>query len=322
MKSIIFDTDIGGDSDDITALDLLISAHKNNECCLLGVTYSARDKYGPGCIRSILRQHGVPGIPVGSRPYIEDCCYGYAKAVAECYPDTALSDTENAVKLMRKLLAENSDVIIVATGSIYNISMLLKSEPDEYSPLDGMSLVREKVPEFAVMAGNFTHQNCNSPVQNAITEDGTILPVPECNVNLDPAESVYFFENCPVPCVLIPWEVGVNVMTAKPVIELGGRDNPDSLGYLTVNHINGSHGWDPITAYYAVYGARPNLYLTSPGNVKCNENPKAGITLGIPGWHTVTDFVTGEGNFRIAFNSIPKNELADVIDKLIMRLFD
>lgn len=308
MKNIIFDTDIGGDSDDITALDLLISAHKNNECRLLGVTYSAFNDYAPGCIRSILRQHGVPEIPVGTRPYKPGWNDSYSKAVAEMYPDTAKIDTMDSVSLIRKLISENQSVTIVATGSLYNISMLLKSGPDTYSSLNGMDLVREKVDEFAVMAGNFSHQNCNTPMQHAICEDGSLKPVSEYNVTVDPMESVAFFRDCPVPCVLIPWEVGVDMITAKPVIDLGGRNNPDSLGYIMAGHINGNHSWDPLTAYYAVYGARPYLYLTCSGSVRCTED-------------SLTDFLPGNGNFRIAYNSVPKEELAEVLNGLIMRLF-
>lgn len=322
MKNIIFDTDIGGDSDDITALDVLISAHKNGECNLIGVTYSVHNKYGAGCIRAILRQHGVPEIPVGSRPYTEGCEGGYAQPVAELYPDTALTETENAVSLMRRLLVQYGEVTIVATGSIYNLAMLLKTGADGYSPLDGVSLVREKVCEFAVMAGNFSHQDCFAPLDGAIAEDGTVLPVPECNVNLDAAESCYFFENCPVQCVLIPWEVGIDVITAKPVIDIGGRNNPDSLGYITAGHINGSQGWDPITAFYAVYGAKPYLYLSSPGRIVCYTDEKAGLRLGIKEWQTVTDFVPcSDGLYRVAFNSVPKKELAEIINIRIMRLF-
>lgn len=82
MKKIIFDTDIGGDCDDVMALDVLLSAHKCGECELLGVTYCEKSRNAPACIYAICRQHGFADIPIGRVPIKEN-----EKCILECAAD-------------------------------------------------------------------------------------------------------------------------------------------------------------------------------------------------------------------------------------------
>ena len=60
-------------------------------------------------------------------------------------------------KLYRKLLAESPDksVTIASIGFVTSLSRLLQSGPDEYSPLNGVELVRKKVKELYAMGGVF-----------------------------------------------------------------------------------------------------------------------------------------------------------------------
>jgi len=314
VKSIIFDTDLGGDCDDVMALDLLLSADRNGECRLLGVTYSADAAAAVPCIHAILRQHGRAGLPIG-RPAADpvdgsesDC---YASVVAERFSYDGAPDYENApaaASLMRRLISEaERKVVIVATGFLTNLAALLRSGPDEYSPLGGLELVREKVSEIAVMAGNFSHINCIAPAK--VGEDNEIEAVGEWNVLCDIEAARYFFENCPVPVVVLPFEAGIDMITGAPMASHGGRELPDSLSFIAHGSEKGRHSWDPATALYAVYGAKPWFYLSSPGRV----------TVRADG---VTDFTpTSDGQCRILECALPKSGIAEKIDELVMRLF-
>ena len=306
MKNIIFDTDIGGDCDDVMALDVLLAAHKAKECKLLGTVYSWKCADAPYGMHAISAYYGCGNIPVGSRAPVPDYKDCYSRPVKNAFPTEAKCEVHDAVRLMRRLLTENEDVTIVATGSFYNIAKLLQSEPDDISPLDGRALVKARVREFAIMAANFSHQNGLKPQAWCVDEENRIRPERECNICLDLEETKYFFENCPVDVVLSPFEMGFKLITGAPMVKSGKGIAPDSLAYVTHGSPEGRDSWDPITAYYAVYGAKPYMYLTAPGTVRIiGEN---------------TDFIPGEGNTRILYAAVPDEELARVIDESMLRL--
>lgn len=60
-------------------------------------------------------------------------------------------------KLYRKLLVSHPDhsVKIISIGFVSSLVQLLESEPDEYSPLNGVELVAQKVHSLYVMGGKF-----------------------------------------------------------------------------------------------------------------------------------------------------------------------
>ena len=60
-----------------------------------------------------------------------------------------------AANLYRMILASQPDhsVSIVTTGYLNNLKALLQSGPDQYSPLNGMDLVRKKVKLWSCAGG-------------------------------------------------------------------------------------------------------------------------------------------------------------------------
>lgn len=308
MRKYIFDTDLGGDCDDVMALDLLMAADKAGEGKLLGVTYSYIAPLAPGCIRALLRWQGL-GLPVGACPAQEGFEDFYSRAVCEAFPKEAEGDTEEAVALLRRLIAGEDRVTLVVTGSLTNMAALLKSAPDEYSPLDGMALVKERVEEFAVMAANFSHQSGMDPLPEAVQPDGSLLPMPEGNVNLDLKATVDFFALCPVKVAVSPFELGYRMITGAPMCRTGAGKTPDSLSYLTHGSVNGQHSWDPATAYYALYGASPWMYKTMPGTVIIDEKG-------------FSHFRVGEGNHVLLYPASSKEAFAAEMDRRVMRLYD
>lgn len=315
-KKIIFDTDLGGDCDDVMALDLLLSADKADECSLIGVTYSADCATSPSCIYAILSQHGRADIPVGRAPIPEGkktVSDVYSTKVVNAFPESKAvnyDNTPDACKLLRKLLTENEHVTLVVTGFLTNIAALLESTGDEISALDGISLVKEKVDEIAVMGCNFSHQNGINPAPELINEDGTIHAVAEWNIYCDIPAAQKVFDLSPVSVVSSPFELGFRMYTGAPMCAHGDGKLPDSLCFKVHGSINGRDSWDPATALYGIYGNKPYFYKTAPGRIKIKDDGTAHFNTENGGIHYVIEC------------AVPQSEVAAQIDRLVMRLFE
>lgn len=263
MKKIIFDTDIGGDCDDAGALAIIHSAVKRGKAELLAVTVSTRDPWAPACADAINRyyRHIVPiGLcersPQGD-PTMAEFLERYGKHIAENYENeylpkpvecTMCGDAkypEEALSLMRRTLAQNKGgkVTLVVVGSCLNLASLIESEGDEFSSMTGLELIGTKVDRVVLMGGNFD------------------VETPEYNIKTDIGSAKTVFEKCPVPIYISHFDVGLRVMSGGLLLEKelqkaeGGEllENPAAESYRF--HVGGKrHSWDPIAAFYAIYG--------------------------------------------------------------------
>ena len=315
VKKVIFDTDLGGDCDDVMALDLLLAADRHHECELIGISYSSVDRTGIPCIHAILRQHGYAHLPLGrlTIPEGREPIDFYATAVAEAFPDPdapTYDSTPDAVRFLRSLLSQNDNVTLIVTGFLTNLANLLQSPPDDISPLDGVSLVKEKVDEIALMACDFRHLSGISPNASDIREDGSLAPQKEYNIMLDIPAAQKTFALCPVPIVCSPFELGFRMISGKPMVDHGAGNTPDSLSFIRYGAQNGRDSWDPATALYGVYGARPWYYLSAPGTIRIDDN-------GISDFSPQPD-----GLHRLLLAARTKEEIAAELDRLVMRLFE
>lgn len=316
-KKIIFDTDLGGDCDDVVALDLLLSAHKAGECSLIGVSYSYTTRTSVGCIHAILKQHGCADIPIARMDIpagIKEYPGTYATPVVDKFGDKntpTYDNTEEAVHFLRRLLAENTGVTLVVTGSMSNLCGLIASPADDLSPLSGIELMKRSVAEVAVMGCNFWHENASNPDPNYIAADGTLNPVCEWNIFCDIPGARYAFDNCPVPLVCSPFELGFNMFSGGDMCRHGKGEAPDSLSLLV--HGAGEHGqhsWDPATALYGIYGARPWFYKTVQGRIIIDEKGVAHFDSLHGGQHCIIQC------------AMPREAVGKAIDEKIARLFD
>ncbi|MFA6949028.1 MAG: nucleoside hydrolase, partial [Eubacteriales bacterium] len=268
MKHIILDTDLGCDCDDVYALALLSRSHLDNKCSLDGVASSAPFPASPGAIRSILDHYGLSDIAAGRLGVHADGYYSegrdfYAQAVTDAFPPSSVSFTESA-ELLRSLLAHAAaPVTLCVIGTLTNMSALLGSRGDEISPLDGVSLVREKVERAYIMAGDFTHVGSVS------------VPTAEWNVKLDIPAAQKFFDEFPCHVTVIPFELGVNVITGGAYVSKFGGSSPVSAAYIAHGSTAGRSSWDPITAYAAVYDGSERfgkLFARRHGDISVNAD--------------------------------------------------
>ena len=143
--NIIFDTDMGGDCDDVGALFILHGAVERGEAKLLATMGCiSADAIAP-CLDAINTWFGRPEIPVGT---LKDSGFlvgpHYTAEITRRFPHRFASgnDYPDAVTLYRQVLAKQPDrsVVVVAIGPLRNLANLLKSGPDAASPLGGEAL--------------------------------------------------------------------------------------------------------------------------------------------------------------------------------------
>jgi len=306
-RNIIFDTDIACDCDDVIALCLLCAAHKRGECKFLAVTSSMPSKGAMLCTLSIIGEYGLDGIPAYNMtdpekeyyPKHHDTdVYGIKTAdrFYESHADKSQLMPENPVKALRRMLADSDEKItLVATGPLYNIGRLLDSKADEVSPLDGVSLVREKVELLAVMGGNF---------ENTLKDYPEIFA--EWNIRCDIKAAQTTVDKCPVKTVFLPFEAGYDMITGAENVKKYGEDRPSSYSFICHGSRNGRHSWDPATALYAIYGEYGCFEESPAGTISINDNG-------------ITSFAECENGLHHFLRlTKPKAEIAAIIDRLII----
>ncbi len=274
MRKFILDTDIGVDCDDAAAIAMTLNYQKAGKCQLLAITASSARKGATSAIQAICKYYGVDDMPIGkmSAPALAcDLENNYSLAVMEKYGE--YESSISAVELMRKTLTEEKEKIsLIAIGPLSNIRCLLQSEGDEYSPLSGKDLVKEKVDCLYLMGGAF-----------AENYDGVRLPkreiFSEWNILQDIPSARYVAENFPCKMLYCPHETGNSVYT-----ELGKGENPVWYSMLSYaknkeNNLTGEGfrrmSWDPITCMVAIDGVEPFYSTSKPGRIVIDEK---GIT--------------------------------------------
>lgn len=261
MRKFIIDTDIGADADDVVALGYLLKKGNSGLCEVSAVTIcSAREK-AENCVYSVLNEYGKSDIPVGKydgTPLGCDKNDNYAADMA-----TAGVKTRNAVKLMRKVLAENDKTDIICIGPMVNLEGLLKSVADEFSPLSGIELVKEKVGKTFVMAFSFEER----------AEDFA-----EWNVEQSVSSAKYVVENYPSEIMFFPSEVGAKVDfylknafgTVRQSLELFFEKIDLRSGKNYVYDPERTRPcWDPLTVYAAFNES--DLVFSEAGNIIVDE---------------------------------------------------
>jgi inosine-uridine nucleoside N-ribohydrolase len=319
--AVIFDTDMFGDIDDVLALAMLHALQDRGEVRLLAVTISTDYKSCAPFVDAIETYYGHGDIPIGT---VRDGVTGektwqkfpptilqtnYTKYISELkVPDgtlefphrlTAESDVPEAVSLLRKTLAAQSDgsVVMIQVGFSTNLARLLRSKPDSISALNGVELVRHKVRLLSVMAGWFNG------------EDGKLLdhPKPEFNLVLDVPSAQFLFANWPTPIVDSGFEIGASMLLkgsdidrkfaypqSNPVVKTYRYTDPIFRSAETPPGALHDHPTFDLTA--VLYGARPDdgyFSLSESGKITVFADGSSHFEASASGRHrylTITPF--------------------------------
>ena len=218
QPKIIFDTDIGGDADDLGALAMLHNYVKSGDCELLAIMNWTTDEFAVPSIDAINRYYLHPDIPIGTRKDgTQTLKANYNKVIADNFQyKLTYNDVPDAVELYRKILASNTDksVTIIAVGPLLNIQRLIQSKPDANSPLSGAKLISKKIKEFVIMGGHFPKG------EN------------EWNFNGDmPGVTKFVIENLNVPIIFSGFELGVQIKTGEEFNNID-KNTPLYQGFL------------------------------------------------------------------------------------------
>ena len=223
---IIFDTDHGGDADDLGALVMLHNLHNRGECELLAVMSWSTEQYVIPAMDAVNRYYGNPDIPMGVRSHgTHFTDWNYNKPVADALPwELKNTDVPLAVDLYREILAENEDnsITIVTVGPLANIRDLLMSEPDQFSDLSGKELIEKKVKKFVIMGGRFPSGDWEWNFYGGM-----------------PGVTRYVLENLTVPVVFSGFEIGMVVHTGPRFHEL----DPGHPLYVGYKHFSKYASW-------------------------------------------------------------------------------
>lgn len=252
--SIIFDTDIAPDYDDVGAMALLHAFADMGKAKILATMSSNAFQTTAPAISVLNTYFNRPGIPIGITKTAlpnKDCSQQWAQAIISKYPHALKSNDEamDAVKLYRKILSSQPDksVTIVSVGFFTNLAGLLNSKSDEYSKLSGMALVKKKVKRLVSMAAR-------------IDKDGKSGY--EFNVMVDAAASQKVFADWPTPVTISGFEIGEKILTGIRLINNETIQNSPvkdafQIALAKDNNKLGRNSWDETAVLVAVLGIEP-----------------------------------------------------------------
>lgn len=265
---IIFDTDMESDVDDVGALAMLHSFADKGEVEVLATISSSLNPWSAPVIDVINTYYGRPDIPIGNVT-----TFGvfrnsvFAKIISENFPqDIGLGNrVTDAVEVYRKVLSSQPDssIVIVSVGYLTNLSNLLNSQPDKFSPLTGKQLVSRKVKYYVCMGGRF-------PLQQDPAKWGNFKP--------DPHSAIHVIKDWPTPIIHTVGGVFSNAIHTGKILfepEYNDKDNPVSEAYrifLKGWNRNYHHSSDLISVYVAVRGHQPYFKLREKGGFHIFED--------------------------------------------------
>lgn len=262
-RTVIFDTDWWTDCDDCVALKLLL---KSDEVQLKGININAFLDSSPYSVELFLSQYGRGNIPVSvdknAKDYPDAPKKSYQSKIIDAFSKGGYKSADNyetSVKFYRRLLSsldEKADII--AVGFQNSIADLLLSEGDEFSPLNGVELCREKVGKLWAMAGKWNE------------DGGKEYNVANAPRSREAAKIVS--EKFPCPITYLGFEVGESVITGGTEA-IGDERDALALAMKAHGSEKGRCSWDPMTALLAVIGDEEKAgYEMVYGNFSFDEN--------------------------------------------------
>jgi len=306
--SLIFETDMGNDTDDALALDMLYKYTDMELINFLGVSTNKDSPYSIEFLDLMNTWYGYPKLPMGKITKGVDCendainfaketCLYEEKGVspfARTYKD--YGNIPESPQFYRALLAKqpNQSVVIVSVGFSTNLSRLLDTPPDQFSPLTGKELVAQKVKLLSMMAGH-------TQMESGFKEYNVVKDIPA-------AQKV--FNKWPTPIVVSPFEVGIAAMIPASFFET----HPD---YATPHPLKIAYDsympqpydrptWDLTSVLFAVEGADKYFNVSEKGRFEVDDEGQ-------------TRFVPDE-NGNHAYLSVNSEQIENVKNRIITLL--
>ncbi|MDR3626820.1 MAG: nucleoside hydrolase, partial [Ignavibacteriaceae bacterium] len=248
---VIFDTDMGGDYDDVGAITVLHALADSGYANILATVASVKYE-GVASVLDIFNTYfkrpGIPiGVPKGTALETKDWQHWTDTILAKyTYSVKSNKDVPDPVTIYRKILASQPDksVTIVTVGFYTNLANLLKSKPDQYSPLTGKELIKRKVKQLVSMAGKYPSGR-------------------EYNLFADSVSSKFVCRNWPARIVFDGFEIGEKIKTGLPLIRNEKIQNSPVRDVFSLcipkakEDEFGRMSWDEVAVLVAIKGYKP-----------------------------------------------------------------
>ncbi|KAJ4990568.1 inosine/uridine-preferring nucleoside hydrolase [Stagonosporopsis vannaccii] len=269
-KTIIIDTDLLDFVDDPLAIGLANIFQKRHEAVIVGIASSVFSRYVPPAIDAINTYYGHGDIPIAIQKPVDNTTRNptfpqeneYLTGLTFNFPQDIEdgSNTTYPVILYRKLLASSPDhsVTVANIGFHDNLYNLLRSPPDDISPLSGRDLVRRKVVEHVVQ-GN--------PNGTSFNFEGN-----------DPKFAQFVLTHWPGLVTYVPDAIGSTVLFgSRLTTELNTTKNPVAYAAAKSIGVGKVHeSWDSTAIYYAVRGLESVYrFERDRGEIRFHENGTA-----------------------------------------------
>lgn len=307
-RSIIVDTDIGPDCDDVGALVVLYTYAKKYNIPIAGVINCTSNPYGAGAIDIIGKYCGCENTPVGmwsGEGFLwDETTMQYNKYLSEqfntIYKPVGNSKVENSLDLYRRILAnaEDKSIVIVTIGPLNTISELLSSKGDAISPEDGRTLIEKKVHAVVTMAG------CTSCKQR------------EYNIVCDGDAAANFINNMPVPVIYSGVELGGKIDSGfdSDSIPDNADENPVYLSYKMYTEFRKMQPWfnksyDLTAVHFAFEGEGEYYKLSDCGSMLIDRSE-----------NDATEFVLDEnGNSYYMVNNCSVEKISNDFSQMLRK---
>ena len=271
---------MGNDIDDAVALDMLYKYMDDGQINLLAECVNKNSPYSTEFLYLTNHWYGYPDIPIGRVENGIDSNHdsgNYTEIVSQMKDEQDLpifqrpifsnDSLPEAVSLYRKLLSEQPDssVVLISVGFSTNIAKLLNSAADDYSPLSGKELIRQKVTLLSMMAGSFGD-----------------YPLTEYNVVKDIPSAQAIANEWPTHIIYTPFEIGKQVMYQAETIEQG-------LAWCSLHPLSEAYkNYMPMPYNREMWDAVATLYAIEPSDTYFTLSPWGDVHVDDEGFTTFT----------------------------------
>jgi inosine-uridine nucleoside N-ribohydrolase len=264
--TVIFDTDIGSDIDDVFALAMLHNLADEGQIKLGGVTISHGDQRAGNLVRWINEAYGRPNIPIGTAPESAPSpeFSGYME-LAQHVEKPVLPARDLYARVLNR--AEDNSVVIVQVGSSFNTAALLSDKKT-------VSLIEKKVRMLSVMGGAFT--------------EVWGRPHREHNITTDSRSAQTLVKSWPGPILFSGFEIGLDlpIKSADVVTSFRMRDHHPVLACLNAWSAEPYErpSWD-MTSVLAAVEAGSRFGRSKPGRVTVGDKGLTSFEVAASGLH-------------------------------------
>ncbi len=294
MRCFIIGTDWSSDCDDVMAMRIICRAHRAGKIALLGVNIDDNTENAVQSLSSFLKTEGCEDLPIGFDRMAKRVCHDSKYQSRMCLLPSSLKsndEAEKSVSLLRRLIASAPEKVEIAEiGYTQSLAALLRSSPDEHSPLHGYELVREKVSKLWIMAGKWDERGGrehNFTGTRATKKGGA-----------------YICKKWPTPVTFLGWEVAAEVYAG------GNLSETDVVGAAIRDYgcdpIKGRNAWDPMLVVLALTGDEKTAgYSVVTGKARlCALTGK-------------NYFAPGAGNHKYVVKEQPDEYYTEIINQLL-----